>query len=104
MAMIPADASVCTQKRLLVHLSGRASIYEFNRKHQPEHNGRDYIDADYFLLSHEEKRDAGIKRHKHIQEAWQELEGFGLEVVAESPPWTLYRSKPALRTDTKTDG
>jgi hypothetical protein len=78
-----------------VHLSSRARLYEFNRRHRPRDNGRDYLDADYFLLSRkdEEMPQSSMRRHRSRKAAWQELEGLDLVVVGEAHPWKLYRKQ-----------
>lgn len=103
MAMIPEGAAVCTNNRLLVHLSGRARIYEFNRKHRPKHDGQDYLGADYFLLSREKVTRPPFKRHDTLAEARAEIDTLGVALVAEAHPWQLYRRKAHDETEPEDD-
>ena len=104
MAMIPPDAAVCTNNRLLVHLSSRARIYEFNRRHRPRYDGRDYIDADYFLLTFsKEVRRPPFSRHRAAKNALEELQERGLELVAKREPWKLFRRTGRLSGEEKDD-
>jgi hypothetical protein len=93
--LIPPEAGVATHNRLLVHLSSRARLYEFNRRHRPRDTGRDYLDADYFLLSREDRGmpQSSMRRHRSLKAAWEELEGLDLAVVGEDHPWKLYRRR-----------
>ena len=95
MDLIPPEASVCASSELLVHLSGRARIYQFNRRHYFSWTGRDYLDAEYFILPSHGKtwNTRKVRRHARFSGAFRELEELDTEVVAESPPYTLYRQK-----------
>jgi len=95
MDLIPPDASVCASSELLVHLSGRKKIYQFNRHHYFSWTGRDYLDAEYFILPSHGKtwNTRKVRRHPRFSEAFREFEELDTEIIAESAPYTLYRRK-----------
>ena len=91
--LIPPDASVCTTGELLVQLSSRRKIYQFNRHHYSTFTGRDYMDADYFLLPVDGETwiRPKVRRRGNFSKAFREFEKLNTEIVAESPPYVLYR-------------
>lgn len=95
MDLIPPDASVCASSELLVHLSGRKKIYQFNRRHYFSWTGRDYLDAEYFILPSHGKtwNTRKVRRYARFSTAFREFEKLDTEIVAESPPYTLYRQR-----------
>ena len=95
MKLVPPEASVCTDNRLILHMSCRAKVYEFNRRHRPKHDGRDYVDADYFLLNTKMPCKPPHKRHDRTGDAREELREGGLKLVAETIHWVLYENKRA---------
>jgi Predicted membrane protein (DUF2079) len=93
LALVPPDAAVCADSRVLGHLSTRERLYEFNRRHYFPEEARACLDARYFLLNRS-GRDTffiGSRRHQDRAKAFDEVAALGVETVAESGAWVLAR-------------
>ena len=96
LARVPQDTSVCTESRVLGHLSTRERLYQFNRKHYFPETARACLGAEYFLLNRN-GRDTffiGHRRHQDRAQAFREVEALGVETVAESGTWVLWHRRP----------
>jgi hypothetical protein len=95
LARIPSVASVCADSQVLAHLSMRERLYEFNRRHYFPGAGRDCLSAEYFLLKRNgrDRFFVGHRRHGDRTLAFHEVEALGVETVAESGPWVLWRRR-----------
>lgn len=98
LAQIPDTASLCTERKLLVHGSSRERVYQFNRRHYFPADSRDYLDSEYFLLDRTdlEKTRAPGPRWPTREQAFEELDSLDLTIVGSQPPWTLYRREADL--------
>jgi uncharacterized membrane protein len=94
LAHVRADASVCAESRVLGHLSTRERLYQFNRQHYFPSDAPACLSAQYFLLNRS-GRDTFFthRRHQDRADAWREVEALGVETVAESGSWTLWRRR-----------
>jgi hypothetical protein len=94
LARIPANASVCAESRVLGHLSTRDRLYQFNRQHYFPKAAPGCLGAEYFLLNRS-GRDTFFthRRHPDRAEAWREVEALGVDTVAESGSWALWRRR-----------
>ena len=94
LARIPPDASVCADFRVLGHLSTRERLYQFNRVHYFPAAARACLGAEFFLLNRN-GRDTFFehRRHEDRAEAFREVEALGIETVAESGSWVLWRRR-----------
>ena len=94
LARVPPDASVCADTRVLGHLSTRERLYQFNREHYFPDAARACLGAEYFLLNRS-GRDTFFehRRHHDRAEAFREVEALGIETVAESGSWVLWRRR-----------
>ena len=80
---------------MLVHLSTREQLYQFNRRHYFPEAARACLGAEYFLLNRN-GRDTffvGYRRHEERAQAFREIEALGVETVAESGTWVLWRRR-----------
>lgn len=92
MQLVPDGASLATERPLLLQLSERRYIYHFNRRSYLWPRGSDYTDAEYYLLRRSgTDRVKPVRRDKLHELALVDLDSWGLETVAVSGPWTLYR-------------
>jgi hypothetical protein len=95
LALVPPDASVCAESLVLVQLSTREQLYQFNRRHYFPEAACACLGAEYFLLNRN-GRDAffvGHRRHGERAQAFREIESLGVETVAESGTWMLWRRR-----------
>jgi hypothetical protein len=95
LARVPPDASVCAESLVLVQLSTREQLYQFNRRHYFPDGACACLGAEYFLLNRS-GRDAffvGHRRHGERVRAFREIEALGVETVAESGTWMLWRRR-----------
>jgi Predicted membrane protein (DUF2079) len=97
LARVPTDASVCAESRVLGLLSTREWLYQFNRAYYFPKAAPACLGAEYFLLNRN-GRDTffiGHRRHEDRARAFREVEALGVETVAESGTWVLWR-RPRL--------
>jgi hypothetical protein len=95
LARVPPDASVCAESRVLGHLSQRERLYQFNRRHYFPESARACLSAEYFLLNRN-GRDAFVTEHRlrgDRGQAFRDVEALGVETVAESGSWVLWRRR-----------
>jgi Predicted membrane protein (DUF2079) len=94
LARVPHDASVCAESRVLGHLSLRERLFQFNRQHYFPEAARACLGAEYFLLNRN-GRDTFFehRRHHDRAQAFREVEALGIETVAESGTWVLWRRR-----------
>jgi hypothetical protein len=95
LARIPPTASVCAESRVLVHLSLRERVYQFNRTHYFPGLTRGCLDAEYFLLNRRGRDPALVGRRAPPDraQALRAVEALGVEPVAESGSWVLWRRR-----------
>jgi hypothetical protein len=100
LARVPPDASVCAESRVLVHLSRRERLYQFNREHYFPGPTRGCRDAEYFLLNRSGRDPALVGRRAPTDraEAFRAVEALGVETVAESGTWVLWRRRDPAGT------
>jgi predicted membrane protein DUF2079 len=100
LARVPPDASVCAESRVLVHLSLRERLYQFNREHYFPGPTRGCRDAEYFLLNRSGRDPALVGRRAPTDraEAFRAVEALGVETVAESGTWVLWRRRDPAGT------
>ena len=98
LARVPPDASVCAESRVLVHLSLREWVYQFNREHYFPGTTRGCLDAEYFLLNRSGRDPALVGRRAPPDraEAFRAVEALGVDTVAESGSWVLWRRRTLL--------
>ena len=98
LARVPPDASVCAESRVLVHLSLREWVYQFNREHYFPGTTRGCLDAEYFLLNRNGRDPALVGRRAPPDraEAFRAVEALGVDTVAESGSWVLWRRRTLL--------
>jgi len=98
LARVPPDASVCAESRVLVHLSLRERLYQFNREHYFPGTTRGCLDAEYFLLNRSGRDPALVGRRAPPDraEAFRAVESLGVDTVAESGSWVLWRRRTLL--------
>jgi hypothetical protein len=94
LARVPQDASVCADSQVLGHLSTRERLYQFNRQHYFPEAARACLGAEYFLLNRN-GRDTFFehRRHHDRAQAFREVDALGVETVAESGSWVLWRRR-----------
>jgi len=98
LARVPPDASVCAESRVLVQLSLRERLYQFNREHYFPGTTRGCLDAEYFLLNRSGRDPALVGRRAPPDraEALRAVESLGVDTVAESGSWVLWRRRTLL--------
>jgi len=98
LARVPPDASVCAESRVLVHLSLREWVYQFNREHYFPGTTRGCLDAEYFLLNRGGRDPALVGRRAPPDraEAFRAVQALGVDTVAESGSWVLWRRRTLL--------
>jgi hypothetical protein len=100
LARVPPGASVCAESRVLVHLSLREQVYQFNREHYFPGTTRGCLDAEYFLLNRSGRDPALVGRRAPADraQALRAVEALGVDTVAESGSWVLWRRRTLMAT------
>ncbi len=94
LARVPQAASVCAESRVLGHLSLRERLYQFNREHYFPKAAQACLGAEYFLLNRNGRDTFFAHRlHEDRAQAFRDVEALGVETVAESGTWVLWRRR-----------
>lgn len=99
LARVPHGASVCAESRAIGHLSLRERLYQFNRKHYFPEAAQACLGAEYFLLNRNGRDTFFAHRlHQDRAQAFRDVEALGVETVAESGTWVLWRRRTLEET------
>jgi predicted membrane protein DUF2079 len=95
LGQLPPDVAVCAEGRVLGLLSTRERLYQFDRQAYFPEDARACLDAEYFLLNRHGRETLAIEhlRHPDRSQALREVEALGVETMAESGTWVLWRRR-----------